>query len=243
MSDAGPVRARCGDSLAPIGRDAGSGGYLRYAWTGRRPGLPRLVRRGRPLDRGPRRRDRPQRQPLGLVGRPATAGDAVVTGSHLDSVPHGGALRRAARRRQSAFLAVDVLRERGRRARPGRSPSPPSPRRRAPGSASPASAPGCSPARSTRTRAPALTRPRRRARSPTRWRGRRRPGRAPAPTCSAGSARSSSCTSSRAGRWSTWTRRSAWPARSGRTAAGGSTSPARPTTPAPPGWPTAATRC
>ena len=54
----------------------------------------------------------------------------------------------------------------------------------------------------------------------------------------AGSARSSSCTSSRAAAWSTRTRRSASARRSGRTGGGGSTSAARPTTPARPGWPT-----
>ena len=59
----------------------------------------------------------------------------------------------------------------------------------------------------------------------------------------AGSARSSNCTSSRAARWSTATRRSAsasaiWPHGRWRL-----TSPAGPTTPAPPGWPTATTRC
>ena len=59
----------------------------------------------------------------------------------------------------------------------------------------------------------------------------------------AGSARSSSCTSSRAAGWSTSTPGRAWRARSGRTDGGGSTCRARPTTPAPPGWRTGATRC
>ena len=45
-------------------------------------------------------------------GRRAERHDAVVTGSHLDSVPDGGAYRRTARR-GSAPAAVDVLRERG----------------------------------------------------------------------------------------------------------------------------------
>ena len=55
---------------------------------------------------------------------------------------HSGSFRR--------FLAVDLLRERGFQPR-NRSASPPSPRRRAPVSAWPASARACSPARSTRS--------------------------------------------------------------------------------------------
>ena len=81
-------------------------------------------------------RDGPQRQPWAWWGDPA-AGDAVVTGSHLDSVPHGGAYdgplgdrlrvprhRRAARRGVSPRRPLAVVAA--------------SPRRRAPGSASPA---------------------------------------------------------------------------------------------------------
>ena len=58
----------------------------------------------------------------------------------------------------------------------------------------------------------------------------------------AGSGASSSCTSSRAAAWAT-TRRSASRPASGRTAAGASTWPVRPTTRAPPGSRTATTRC
>ena len=43
--------------------------------------------------------------------------------------------------------------------------------------------------------------------------------------------------------WSSARPRSGWPARSGRTGATASTSPAPPTTPAPPGWRTDTTRC
>ncbi len=76
-------------------------------------------------------------------------------------------------------------------------------------------------------------------------RGRARPGAARAPTrsCWTASARSSSCTSSRAARWPGWAPRSGSRRASGRTAGGGSTSPAGPTTRAPPGWPTAVIRC
>lgn len=76
--------------------------------------------------------------------------DAVVTGSHLDSVPGGGAFD-GPLGVVSALAAVESLRGKG--FRPGsRSPSSCSPRRRAAGSASRASARGCSPARSTPTR-------------------------------------------------------------------------------------------
>lgn len=76
------------DEIAPVGRDAGSGGYLRYALT-----EPELTLRGW------------FREQAGQRGMPVTedgngnlfawwgdpvAGDAVLTGSHFDSVPHAG---------------------------------------------------------------------------------------------------------------------------------------------------------
>ena len=175
--------------------------------------LPRLVPRPGGAPR-PDRSTTTATATCGPGGATRTPATPCVTGSHLDSVPHGGAYD-GPLGIVCAFLAVDELRARGRRPRPGRSASSPSPRRRAPASAWPASAPGCSPARSTRPRARALrdrdgvdARPRRS--------GRRRPAGAATRTGWPGSAPSSSCTSSRAGRWSTWTRRSAsasaiWP--------------------------------
>ncbi|CAM5623392.1 Allantoate amidohydrolase OS=Streptomyces alboniger OX=132473 GN=CP975_14070 PE=3 SV=1 [Streptomyces alboniger] len=75
--------------LAPLGLDTASGGYRRYAWT--------------PADADCRAWFKAQAESHGLtyeldrngnqwawLGDP-TAGDAVVTGSHLDSVPDGGA--------------------------------------------------------------------------------------------------------------------------------------------------------
>lgn len=101
--------------LAPIGRHAGSGGYRRYAWT--------------PADADCREWFRAQAEDRGLayetdrngnqwawLGDPA-AGDAVVTGSHLDSVPDGGAFD-GPLGVVSSFAALDELRDRG--ARPAR---------------------------------------------------------------------------------------------------------------------------
>ncbi|MHC0433894.1 allantoate amidohydrolase [Streptomyces sp. O3] len=96
--------------LAPIGRDADSGGYRRYAWTG--------------ADADCREWFRAQAESRGLtyeldrngnqwawLGDPA-AGDAVVTGSHLDSVPDGGAFD-GPLGVVSSFAALDELRGRG----------------------------------------------------------------------------------------------------------------------------------
>jgi N-carbamoyl-L-amino-acid hydrolase len=96
--------------LAPIGRDAGTGGYRRYAWTG--------------ADADCRAWFRAQAEARGLAyevdrngnqwawrGDPA-AGDAVVTGSHLDSVPDGGAFD-GPLGVVSSFAALDELGARG----------------------------------------------------------------------------------------------------------------------------------
>ncbi|MFD7070164.1 allantoate amidohydrolase [Streptomyces sp. NPDC059913] len=96
--------------LAPIGRNRDSGGYRRYAWTG--------------ADTDCRAWFRAQAETRGLVcetdrngnqwawlGDPL-AGDAVVTGSHLDSVPDGGAFD-GPLGVVSSFAALDELRSRG----------------------------------------------------------------------------------------------------------------------------------
>ncbi|GGK15874.1 Zn-dependent hydrolase [Pilimelia terevasa] len=104
------------DELATLGRDRGTGGYLRYAYS--------------PAERACRdwfaaqaaARDLPVEADgngnlFAWWGDPA-AGDAVLTGSHFDSVPHGGAYD-GPLGIVSAFLAVDALRARGHRpARP-----------------------------------------------------------------------------------------------------------------------------
>lgn len=98
--------------LLPVGRSSASGGYRRYAWTG--------------ADTDCRTWFREQAQARGLayetdrngnqwawLGDPA-AGNAVVTGSHLDSVPDGGAFD-GPLGVVSAFAALDELRGRGAR--------------------------------------------------------------------------------------------------------------------------------
>ena len=98
------------DDLVPIGRHAGSGGYRRFAWTG--------------ADLECRAWFREQAEARGLAhevdrngnqwawfGDPL-AGDAVVTGSHLDSVPDGGAFD-GPLGVISSFAAFDELRRRG----------------------------------------------------------------------------------------------------------------------------------
>ncbi len=98
--------------LLPVGRSSASGGYRRYAWTG--------------ADADCRAWFREQAEARGLtyevdrngnqwawLGDPA-AGNAVVTGSHLDSVPDGGAFD-GPLGVVSAFAALDELRGRGAR--------------------------------------------------------------------------------------------------------------------------------
>ncbi|WP_079171084.1 MULTISPECIES: allantoate amidohydrolase [unclassified Streptomyces] len=114
----GPTRVpAAGDSfhtmwadLRGIGRDSATRGYRRYAWTG--------------ADADCRTWFQEQAQARGLayetdrngnqwawLGDPA-AGDAVVTGSHLDSVPDGGAFD-GPLGVVSSFAALDELRSRG----------------------------------------------------------------------------------------------------------------------------------
>ncbi|WP_406372420.1 allantoate amidohydrolase [Streptomyces sp. NBC_00647] len=96
--------------LLPIGRSSASGGYRRFAWSG--------------ADTECRAWFRQQAESRGLtyeldrngnqwawLGDPA-ARDAVVTGSHLDSVPDGGAFD-GPLGVVSSFAALDELRARG----------------------------------------------------------------------------------------------------------------------------------
>ncbi len=98
--------------LLPVGRHPDSRGYRRYAWTG--------------ADADCRAWFKEQAEARGLayevdrngnqwawLGDPA-AGDAVVTGSHLDSVPDGGAFD-GPLGVVSSFAALDELRGRGAR--------------------------------------------------------------------------------------------------------------------------------
>ncbi|MEU1055864.1 allantoate amidohydrolase [Streptomyces sp. NPDC005876] len=102
--------------LLPIGRDAASGGYRRFAWTGADADCRAwFEQQARARDLA-YEVDRNGNQ-WAWLGDPA-AGDAVVTGSHLDSVPDGGAFD-GPLGVVSAFAALDELRRRGARfARP-----------------------------------------------------------------------------------------------------------------------------
>ncbi|GAB3800161.1 allantoate amidohydrolase [Micromonospora zhanjiangensis] len=108
-SDTGAFR-RLWDELAPIGRDPGTGGYLRYAFT-----EPELRLRDWFRDQAGRRGLPVTGDGNGnlFAGLPQDADDVVLLGSHFDSVPHGGAYD-GPLGIVSAFLALDELRARGR---------------------------------------------------------------------------------------------------------------------------------
>jgi beta-ureidopropionase / N-carbamoyl-L-amino-acid hydrolase len=107
------------ESLLPIGRDGFSGGYRRFSWT------PEDAACRAWFTRAAAERDLRVLtdsngnlwawwDPPGLASGPGAPGgtQAVVTGSHLDSVPDGGAFD-GPLGVVSAFAAVDQLRERG----------------------------------------------------------------------------------------------------------------------------------
>ncbi|MGY0018038.1 allantoate amidohydrolase [Streptomyces sp. cg35] len=96
--------------LRPIGRNQDSGGYRRYAWTGADTDC-RAWFEAQATSRGlTYELDRNGNQ-WAWLGDPE-AGDAVVTGSHLDSVPDGGAFD-GPLGVVSSFAALDELRHRG----------------------------------------------------------------------------------------------------------------------------------
>ncbi|MER5255240.1 MULTISPECIES: allantoate amidohydrolase [unclassified Streptomyces] len=96
-------------SLRPIGRSDASGGYRRYAWTGADADC-RVWFQAQAEARGlDYEVDRNGNQ-WAWLGDPSR-GDAVVTGSHLDSVPDGGAFD-GPLGVVSAFAALDELRAR-----------------------------------------------------------------------------------------------------------------------------------
>ncbi len=97
--------------LLPVGRDGTTGGYRRYAWTPsdlacREWFAGEAARRGLDLVV-----DRNGNQ-WAWWGDPDADGPGVVTGSHLDSVPDGGAYD-GPLGVVSAFAAVDLMREQG----------------------------------------------------------------------------------------------------------------------------------
>ena len=100
--------------LAAIGRNAESGGYRRYAWTAADADCRDWFRDEAKARGLTYEIDRNGNQ-WAWLGDPV-AGDAVVTGSHLDSVPDGGAFD-GPLGVTSAFCAIDALRVRGARPR------------------------------------------------------------------------------------------------------------------------------
>ena len=97
--------------LLPVGRDGATGGYRRHAWEPadlacREWFAAEAARRGLDLVV-----DRNGNQ-WAWWGDPDAAGPGVVTGSHLDSVPDGGAFD-GPLGVVGGFAAVDLLRERG----------------------------------------------------------------------------------------------------------------------------------
>ncbi|MCX2971173.1 MULTISPECIES: allantoate amidohydrolase [Streptomyces] len=102
--------------LAPVGRSAETGGYRRYAWTPADADC-RAWFQAEAMARGLSYETDRNGNQWAWLGDPA-AGDAVVTGSHLDSVPDGGAFD-GPLGVVSAFAALDELKARGARcARP-----------------------------------------------------------------------------------------------------------------------------
>ncbi|MGV9940305.1 allantoate amidohydrolase [Streptomyces sp. NPDC003401] len=98
--------------LRPIGRHPESGGYRRHAWTAADADCRAWFREQAEARGLAHEADRNGNQ-WAWLGDPA-AGDAVVTGSHLDSVPDGGAFD-GPLGVVSAFAALDELRRRGAR--------------------------------------------------------------------------------------------------------------------------------
>ncbi|MFG3497812.1 allantoate amidohydrolase [Streptomyces sp. NPDC047928] len=96
--------------LAPIGRDTRSTGYRRHAWTGADADC-RTWFQEQAESRGLAYETDRNGNQWAWLGDPA-AGDAVVTGSHLDSVPDGGAFD-GPLGVVSSFAALDELRHRG----------------------------------------------------------------------------------------------------------------------------------
>ncbi|WP_101258864.1 allantoate amidohydrolase [Streptomyces barkulensis] len=106
--------------LLPVGRSAATGGYRRHAWTGADAECRAWFREQAEARALAYETDRNGNQWAWLEGpdgAAGNAGNAVVTGSHLDSVPDGGAFD-GPLGVVSAFAALDELHGRG--ARPAR---------------------------------------------------------------------------------------------------------------------------
>ena len=99
------------DSLSSMGRAPDGGGYLRYAWSEADLACREWFTE-EAMDRGLTVEADGNGNLFAWWGS-AEAGDAILTGSHFDSVPYGGAYD-GPLGIVSAFLAIDLLRERGR---------------------------------------------------------------------------------------------------------------------------------
>jgi beta-ureidopropionase / N-carbamoyl-L-amino-acid hydrolase len=100
------------ESLLPLGRDPGTGGYRRYSFTEAELACREWFARAA-AERGmPASTDRNGNLWAWWDRADAGPGAAVVTGSHLDSVPDGGAYD-GPLGVVSAFAAIDLLREQG----------------------------------------------------------------------------------------------------------------------------------
>ncbi|HET9944678.1 MAG TPA: M20/M25/M40 family metallo-hydrolase, partial [Actinomycetes bacterium] len=99
------------DDLRPVGRHEATGGYRRYAWTS----TDQMLRQwfaGEAAARGMDLTVDRNGNQWAWWGDPDSGSRAVVTGSHLDSVPDGGAFD-GPLGVVSAFAAVDKLRADG----------------------------------------------------------------------------------------------------------------------------------
>ncbi|HEX8079855.1 MAG TPA: allantoate amidohydrolase [Jatrophihabitans sp.] len=106
-----PSFDRMWDELTPIGRSAATGGYQRFAWTRTDHDL-REWFAAQAADRGlSLTLDRAGNQ-WAWWGEPSSHQRGLVIGSHLDSVPDGGAFD-GPLGVVSAFAAVDALRQQG----------------------------------------------------------------------------------------------------------------------------------
>jgi beta-ureidopropionase / N-carbamoyl-L-amino-acid hydrolase len=106
------------ESLLPLGRDAGTGGYRRYSWTAadtecRRWFLHEAAERNLRAITDRNGNLWAWWDPPGTADPAAAGAGAVVTGSHLDSVPDGGAYD-GPLGVVTAFAAIDVLRGQGK---------------------------------------------------------------------------------------------------------------------------------
>jgi beta-ureidopropionase / N-carbamoyl-L-amino-acid hydrolase len=93
--------------LAPVGRHPGTGGYRRYAWT-REDAVLREWFRGEAEQRGLEVVPDRAGNLWAWTADPDAAGPGLVVGSHLDSVPDGGAFD-GPLGVVSAFAALDLL--------------------------------------------------------------------------------------------------------------------------------------